>query len=162
MGMTMHDFASRFGEIIAAAVLMAFVAGAPSPATSAGAVAIGEPEHIEKRGVAVGFSHNYERKDAAEAEALKRCLGFQGAPADTRALCKVVKSYENQCYSIALDPKNGTPGFGWAVMTEQAKADEAAMGNCRRTAGRSRVDFCKVMERGCDNPAASEKTAPQK
>jgi|SRR5882724_1197872 len=156
----MHQFYFRFGTMIA--VLVALVAGAPSPATSAGAVAIGQPEHIEKRGVAVGTAYNYQNKEAAEAGALKRCLSFQAAPPDTRALCAVVKSYENQCVSIALDPKSGTPGFGWSVMTEQTRADEAAMDTCRRTAGRSRVKFCKVVESACDNPSASEKDSAPK
>jgi hypothetical protein len=158
----MHHSDFRFKDIFAAAFLVAFLAGPPSSATAAGAVAIGEPKHIAKGGVAVGFAYNFASKDTAEIEALKLCLAFKGAPATTRALCKVVKSYENQCHSIALDPKDGTPGFGWAVMTEQGKADEAALDNCRRTAGKSRVEFCKVTKSGCDNPGTSEKSPPQK
>jgi hypothetical protein len=159
----MHHSDFRFGDIFAAAFLVAFfLVGPPSPAISAGALAIGEPKHIEKGGVAVGFAYNYASKDAAEAGALKMCLAFQGAPVATRALCKVVKSYENQCHSIALDPKDGTPGFGWAVMTEQGKADEAALDNCRRTAGKSRVEFCKVTKSACDNTSTSEKSPPRK
>jgi hypothetical protein len=158
----MHHSDFRFKDIVSAAFLVAFLAGSASPAISAGALAIGEPKHIEKGGVAVGFAYNYANKDAAEAEALKRCLAFKGAPAATRVLCKVVKSYESQCHAIALDPKDGTPGFGWAVMTEQAKADEAALDNCRRTAGKSRVEFCKVTKSACDNLGTSEKSPPQK
>lgn len=157
----MRDFDARLGEGLSAAFLIAFIAGMPSPATSAGALAIGEPAHIEKRGVAVGTAYNYASKDAAEAGALKRCLGFQGAPVDTRALCKVVTSFENQCYSIALDPKAGTPGFGWAVLASQAEADAAALGNCRRTAGKSRIEFCKVTARDCDKPGAPEPGPPE-
>jgi hypothetical protein len=148
----MNDFDIRFGQIMAAAGVVALVAGAPSPAASAGALAIGKPARIEKQGVAVGFAHNFKSREIAEAAALKSCLGFKDAPADTRALCKVVKSFENACYSVALDPKNGTPGFGWAIMTNQAQADDSAMDTCRSTAGKSRARFCKITASNCDKP----------
>jgi hypothetical protein len=133
-----------------AAFLLAWIW--PSPAVSAGALAIGEPAHIEKRGLAIGTAYNAGSREAAEAGALKRCLNFMDAPPDTRALCKVVKTFENQCSSTALDPKAGTPGFGWAVMDKRADAEAAAVDNCRRTAGKSRVEFCKVATSECDEP----------
>jgi len=148
----MHDIAIRFGEIMTAAGLMAVAAAAASQATAAGALAIGEPKHIEKRGLAIGTAYNAGSGDAAEAGALKRCLEFRDAPPDTRALCKVVKTFENQCSSTALDPKAGTPGFGWAIMDKRADAEAAAMDNCRRTAGSRRVKFCKVVTSECDEP----------
>ena len=142
----------RFGSAVIAGVTLVSLTGTASPATAAGALAIGEPTRIEKRGVAVGGAYNFKSKEMAEAEALKSCLGFKDAPPDTRALCKVVKSFENECYAIALDPKNGTPGFGWAIKAKQAQADDAAMDNCQSTAGRSRAKFCKVMLSNCDEP----------
>ncbi|MEO8319538.1 MAG: DUF4189 domain-containing protein, partial [Bradyrhizobium sp.] len=76
---------------------------------------------------------------------------------DTRALCKVAKTFENQCLSTALDPKAGTPGFGWAIETKRAEAEAEALENCRRTAGKGRVNFCKTMTSECDEPNAPEK-----
>lgn len=146
----MNDFFRYLAQAAAAAGLMAAVATAPDPAAAFGAVAIGEPANIAKRGVAIGTGYNYPTKEGAEARALKECLAFKDAPPDTRALCKVVKTFERQCYAIALDPKNGTPGFGWSVMTEKTQAESAAMARCRDTAGKSRVQFCKMTASNCD------------
>ena len=146
----MHDIAIRF--MAAAAILVVWAAGAASPAAAAGALAIGEPQHIEKRGLAIGTAYNAGTREGAEAGALKRCLDFRDAPPDTRALCKVVKTFENQCSATALDPKAGTPGFGWAVTDKRADAEAAAMDNCRRTAGKKRVEFCKIATSECDEP----------
>jgi Domain of unknown function (DUF4189) len=92
-----------------------------------GAIAIGLPADVAKKGVAVGTSWGYPTVEAAEARALKECLAFMDAPPDTRALCKVVQTFKDQCFVVALDPKNGTPGFGWAVRPTMSAAEEAAM-----------------------------------
>ncbi len=141
------------------AVLMLLVAFAPLPAQAYGALALGQPEHIEKLGVAIGNSWNYKTKEDAAANAVKRCTEFQGAPKAAK-LCALIRTYENQCISIAMDPKSGTPGFGWSIMDDQAKADEASLKNCRSTAGRGRAQFCKVTEGHCD--AVRDKEAPAK
>ena len=115
-----------------------------------GAMAIGETGNIAKDGVAVGAARNYENKDAAEARALKECLAFPDAPATTRTKCKIVASFEKRCYAVALDPKAGTPGFGWAVRASRSIAESAAMDDCRDTAGKARVKFCKITLLECD------------
>ena len=148
----------RFERI--SAVLVALLAIAPSPATAFGALALGQPDHIEKLGVAIGNAWNYKTKEEAAAAAVKRCTEFQGAPKAVK-LCGLTRTYENQCISIAMDPKSGTPGFGWSIMNDQAKADEAALSNCRSTAGRGREKFCKVTEGHCDAVHAKEE-APSK
>jgi hypothetical protein len=135
-----------------AACLMAAAVAAPGSAAAFGAIAVGEPANIAKRGVALGLSYSYSIKEEAEASALKYCLNFKDAPADTRALCKLVKTFDKQCAAVALDPKNGTPGFGWAVMTNKAEAEKSAMDRCRETAGASRIKFCKLTNSECDNP----------
>jgi hypothetical protein len=52
----------------------------------------------------------------------------------------------------ALDPKNGTPGAGWALGDTQKQADDEALARCRNTAG-DRRDFCKVINQLCDGTA---------
>jgi hypothetical protein len=137
----------NFGRAVTVLCLMA---AAPSPAAAFGAIAVGEPKSIAKGGLAVGYATKYTTKDQAEVAALKECLTFQAAPAATRALCKIVKTFEKQCLGVAIDPKGGTPGFGWAVMTTKAEADDAAMSGCRDTAGKSRVKFCQITVSKCD------------
>jgi hypothetical protein len=143
-------------------ILLGFVGMESSPATAAGALAIGEPAHVEKRGLAIGTAYNYHTKNEAEQGALKRCKSFPDAPPDVHALCKVLKAFENQCVSVAIDPKAGTPGFGWAVMDKANQSDEAALNNCRKIAGKGRADFCKIISSECDNADASAVTSPQK
>jgi Domain of unknown function (DUF4189) len=133
-----------------AGTVLCLMAAASSPAAAFGAIAVGEPKSIAKGGLAVGYSTKYATKEQAEAAALKECLTFQPAPADTRALCKIVKTFEKQCVGVAIDPKGGTPGFGWAVMATKAEADDAAMSGCRDTAGKSRVKFCQITVSKCD------------
>ena len=123
---------------------------ASSPALAFAALAIGEPKSIAKDGVALGHVFNKATKEQAEAEALSACKDFQRVKPAIRNLCKIVKTFEKQCMATALDPDDGTPGFGWAVMTEKADAESAAMEQCRSTAGKRRVKFCKVDISFCD------------
>lgn len=115
-----------------------------------GAIAIGLPSNIAKQGVAVGTSWNYDDADGAHARALKECLGFMDAPPDTRKLCEVVKTFTHECIAVAIDPKAGTPGFGWAVAPVESGAEKAAMKNCKDTAGRDRQKYCVVTVKHCD------------
>ena len=143
-------------HISGACFALAVVAGpaalmsAADRAAAFGALAIGETGNIAKGGVAAGASRNYANKDAAEARALKECLSFPDAPAATRAKCRIVASFEKRCYAAALDPKAGTPGFGWAVRASRTIAESAAMDDCRDTAGKRRAKFCKVTMIACD------------
>lgn len=114
-----------------------------------GAIAIGLPSDIAKQGVAVGTAWNYDDADGANTRALKECKGFMDAPPETRKLCKIVKTFTNACVSVALDPKAGTPGFGWAVAPVESGAAEAAMKNCKDTAGRDRQKYCEVTIKHC-------------
>jgi hypothetical protein len=69
----------------------------------------------------------------------------------------VVTSFSNKCAAVALDPKDGTPGAGWATGDTQTDADEEALARCRSAAGTNRRDFCKVIDRLCDGTAAKAK-----
>lgn len=135
---------------VAAVVAWAIMIPASQQAVAFGAMAVGETGNITTGGVAVGSSRNYASKDAAEARALKECLAFPDAPAETRARCKIVASFEKRCYAVALDPKAGTPGFGWSVRASRSIAESAALDDCRDTAGKSRAKFCKITVLECD------------
>jgi Domain of unknown function (DUF4189) len=129
-------------------------------ANSAGAIA----EGIAPGGVAKGYgiSIRVDRASAeqAGADALEGCKkgpkqAVSGAPLDNanaRARCVVVVTFNNKCASTAFDPKDGTPGAGWATADTQKNADEEALARCRSTAG-NRRDFCKVSDRLCDGTA---------
>jgi hypothetical protein len=138
--------------IITAAGLLALCAG---HANAAGALAIGLPSDVAKEGVAM-FTHVGARTaEEAKAKALAGCKSIKGASDKSKALCKVVASFQNQCVAEALDPQNGTPGFGWALASSGAEAKKQAIANCRDTAGPARQDACIVDQEGlwCDGSA---------
>jgi hypothetical protein len=137
---------SSFALLMGCAILW------PNPSAADGALAIGLPSNVAKQGLAMGFGINFPNKGEAEARALKECLGFKDAPAATRAFCKVVETFKDQCLAIALDPKYGTPGVGWAVAADEQAAGKTALQKCVATAGPSRRDFCKVLISKCDRP----------
>src|ERR1700730_14872108 len=122
---------------------------------AAGAVAVGEPADISKDGVAIYTFVNADSADAAKKKALEGCKGLEHASATSKALCKVVATFENQCVAESLDPQSGTPGFGWAMARNSSAAREQAISNCRDTAGPTRQSFCVVEARAlwCDGSA---------
>src|ERR1700684_906241 len=107
-----------------AAILMA-----NDRANSAGAIA----EGISPTGVIHGYSYgihsNAPNADAAKAAALGACKATPDKVADpkARARCAVVSTFTNKCAAIALDPKAGTPGVGWAIGDTQKRADDEAL-----------------------------------
>lgn len=127
---------------------------AAGPGLAKGTVAIGLPNDVAQGGFAMGISYNYTTQGEADAEALKQCLNFMDAPDSTRALCKVDQHFENQCFSMAMDPDPGTYGIGYKVAASQSAADSAAMGDCRNTSTTERKDYCKVSYRTCDGSAS--------
>ncbi len=132
-------------------LIICFMIVASNSALAFAALAIGQSNSITKDGIALGHVFDKATKEQAEAEALSACKDFQRVKPAIRNLCKIIKTFEKQCLATALDPKAGTPGFGWAVMTEKASAESAAMEDCRSTAGKSRVKFCKVDISFCDS-----------
>ncbi len=120
-----------------------------------GAVAVGEPAKIAKDGVAIFTYVNANNAAQAKEKALAGCKGLPGASNTSKALCKVMATFENQCVAQALDPQNGTPGFGWAIARNSSDAKEQALSNCRDTAGPTRQEFCVVGPRDlwCDGSA---------
>jgi uncharacterized protein DUF4189 len=122
---------------------------------AAGAVALGEPADIAKDGVAIFTQVNAANAKRAKELALAGCKALPNSSDTSKALCKIVATFENQCVAQALDPQNGTPGFGWAMAPNSKQAAEQALSNCRDTAGPTRQDACVVGPRGlwCDGSA---------
>ena len=118
-----------------------------------GALAIGSTGDIAKDGLAIGRSRNDATQDIADEKALQACKDFKDAPKHTRDRCRVIATYKNECAATALDPKAGTPGFGYAIAGDSTKAGERAMGACKATAGNGREKYCRLDEMVCDGDA---------
>lgn len=131
-------------------VLMATLADTDS-SVAAGAIAVGRPDDVAKRGISMGFSTNRETMDEAKTRSLKLCAN--SGSLISSILCEVVATFENKCVAVAIDPAVQTPGFGWAVAdTEQASKD-SALSNCRATAGSTRRNACEITDSSCDGSA---------
>jgi Domain of unknown function (DUF4189) len=110
-----------------------------------GAVAIGLPSNVARDGFAVGHQVNAPDLETARKGAVAGCQKSIGASDKTKTLCKVVATFQNQCFAVAIDPKDGTPGVGWAIEENSALAEKEAVAQCRTTAGADREQFCVVM-----------------
>jgi hypothetical protein len=123
----------------------AAVLATASPAAAYGALAIGgNTADAATKGIAVGISKNYSTKDAAEAEAMKQCLSYRGAPAETVALCKLVETFSQEWVVIALDPAPSTPGFGWSIDVDKMAAERNALDQCKASSPDERKAYCEV------------------
>jgi hypothetical protein len=125
-----------------------------SPGVADGAVAIGLPDNVAKQGVAQGYSYNAKTPDDARRVAMGYCEDVTKSSKQAVALCKVGKIFHEQCVSFTLDPKPGTPGYGWGVGDDKDGAEKSAMAMCLDTAGASRQQYCKVVASDCDRAAA--------
>lgn len=135
----------------ALASIAAIWAIVPGPALAYAAIAIGQPPDIAKGGVAIGAGWNQVSRDKSESEALAKCRETASAPESAHSLCRIVAHFDNRCMSIALDPRDGTFGFGWATGDTMQEADDIAMVNCRATA-REEAAACVFSKlKGCDN-----------
>jgi len=125
------------------------LAGAAS-AEAAGAFAFGIKDNDAGKGLAWGYSYNYDHEGDAKYEALSQCLAFTDAPADVRAMCKVATTYKSRCFAVSMDPKPGTPGWGWATDSDKGAAERQAVENCKSIAGSDRTSYCEVSASTCD------------
>ncbi|HXC56205.1 MAG TPA: DUF4189 domain-containing protein [Rhizomicrobium sp.] len=132
------------------------LAGTTTEAAAFGALVIGQPTDIGKDGFAMGYSYNQPSLDVAENTAMQKCLGFQDASADVRALCTLVMPFSHRCLSIAFDPQVDTYGLGWAISDTQDAADEEAMARCRSTSTADRAQFCEFRAQQCDVGTGSQ------
>ena len=135
---------------------------ANNPANSDGAVAEGIAPGRVAKGYGISIRVDRPDKDTARADALAGCKkgpektvagAVNSGNEKARARCEVVTAFSNKCAAVALDPKDGTPGAGWATGDTQKDADDEALARCRSAAGSGRRDFCKVINQLCDGTA---------
>ena len=135
---------------IGSVCLLGVFLATPNAAQAAGAIAIGQPADVAQDGISMFIFVNASSASEARTKAVEGCktVGSQTA----RSLCKVMATFNNQCAAEALDPKDGTPGFGWAIADTETEAKSMALANCRDTAGPDRQDACVVPDKGtwCD------------
>jgi lipoprotein NlpI len=152
-------------SVVVTLVALAAIFIGNNRANSEGAIAEGIAPGGVAKGYAITLQANWPNRDVARANALDRCRkpsekAASGAPlnnAKARARCEVVMSFSNKCAAVAVDPKDGTPGAGWAIGDTQKDADDAALARCRAAAG-ARRDFCKVTNQLCDGTADDFRT----
>jgi len=135
-------------SVLVSAFLLAPTILWPNPAAAHGALAVGLPSDVAESGFAYGFAVNYSTRDEAAAAALETCRAEKVAVA--RSLCTVIDTFRGRCVAVAMDPKAGTPGVGWAIGTTKEKAEIQALTECIETAGESRRGACLVTSSMCD------------
>jgi hypothetical protein len=150
-------------SVVVSIVALAAILIANNRASSEGAIAEGIAPGGVSKGYEFSFVVNRPTTDVARTDAVARCkktpdkVASGAAPdsgnAKARALCQVVSTFHDKCVAFALDPKDGTPGAGWATADAQGQADDEALARCRSVAGEDRRDFCKVTNRSCDGTA---------
>jgi|HubBroStandDraft_6_1064221.scaffolds.fasta_scaffold971470_1 hypothetical protein len=153
MGWTSGHRPARAARSVGALLLSGALLALPSAAHAAGAVAIGLPPDVATQGISMFIYVNAPTSGEAKSRAIAGC---KTVGSDTsKALCRVLATFANQCAAEAFDPKDGTPGFGWAIANTVAEAKRQAVGNCRDTAGPDRQDACIVPDKGfaCDGRA---------
>jgi hypothetical protein len=124
------------------------------PCMAAGALAVGLPSDVSKDGVLMWATVGAATTKKARDGALAGCKALTKTPA-MKNLCKVVATFSNQCTAQALDPQNGTPGWGYAIANNLVNAKNQALANCRATAGPTRQDACVIVKTSdrCDGAA---------
>jgi hypothetical protein len=138
-------------DLVIFVLLIATAIIPPRSANAEGALAVGVPSDVVKDGFTSGISNNEKIGEAMDV-ALNNCRKLAGTET-LRRLCTGVSTFNDQCVSIAMDQKDGTPGAGWAIAPTRQMADSQALANCRATAGAGRRDFCKVDSWSCDGSA---------
>lgn len=122
-----------------------------------GALAIGLPADVARQGFAAGHAVNDATVAEARKNALDGCHQSIDASEAAKSLCEVATTFRNKCFAVAIDPKAGTPGVGWALADNLRLADQQALEACRTTAGDDRRQFCVILrpenDHGCDGAA---------
>ena len=150
----MHLIGPTLPRALLAAALLAGVLARGDRAAADGALAVGAPADVAAEGFAYGFALDQPSAEKAGADALRDCgTPTPGIDPRAQALCKVVQAFKNQCFAVAMDPKDATPGVGWAIEGDKESAARAALARCVATAGDDRRDACEVTHSGCDGEA---------
>jgi Domain of unknown function (DUF4189) len=149
----MHLIRTSQRALIAVALLAGLVPRADD-AMADGALAVGEPSDVAAEGFAYGFALDQASTDEASTAAMHDCqTPTQGIDPRAQAQCTVVQTFKNRCFAVAMDPKDATPGVGWAVGDDKDSASREALAKCVATAGDDRRDACEVTHSGCDGNA---------
>jgi Domain of unknown function (DUF4189) len=143
---------ATYGFVLACS-LPALTALAPQPSRAMSAFAVGVPDDVAKDGVALGEGHNFANRDDAESRALNECRANKDSSDAVHALCRVIDHFDNRCLATSLDPKAGTPGWGWAIADTAQQANDRALEMCRQSAGGDRAPYCVVSQSTCDGNA---------
>jgi hypothetical protein len=144
----------RSAATVLAACLIVGALAWPNRGAAEGALAVGLPADVAKEGFAFGYALDKANADEARAAALADCrTESPGVDKRAQALCAPVGSFRNQCFAVAMDPKDATPGVGWAIAANKPAASRAALAKCVETAGADRRDACKVTHAECDESA---------
>ena len=133
------------GRFLAAPIAgAALVAAVPAAAQDAhGVIALGET--AQGKGVAYGFSWNFDSKDAARAEAVNACTSSGGTD------CVQLAWFQNGCGALAMDQygnAQGKPGMS----SEQAEA--RALRTCKAAGGGG----CNIIGSVCAAPGGEPGT----
>jgi len=131
---------------IAATAVLCFVS---APAFAQSSIAIGLPDNVVRYGVSFGLAINQPDHDAADRVAIEKCQTGPDLTPEVRQLCKPVARFDNRCAAVSLDPRAGTPGFGWAVADTKKQAEAQALAGCRKTDG-DQGAACVVTLSMCD------------
>jgi hypothetical protein len=134
--------------VLSSLLLMSLMMLRPHGAAAEGALAIGITGDVAKDGYSIGINVNSKTAQEARDSALNWCK-THGAK-QTEDKCQIVTTFRNQCVAEAQDPKPGTPGAGWALAPDKDTAEKLAMTTCLATAGKTRLDACKVVSSICD------------
>ena len=150
----MHEMRRPSRRALLAAALLIGMMTRSGLATADGALAVGEPSDVAAEGFAYGFALDQPTIEQARAGALRDCkTETPGVDPRAQALCAVVQTFKHQCFAVAMDPKDATPGVGWAIAPDKEAAGRAALARCAATAGDDRRDACEVTHSGCDGTA---------
>jgi hypothetical protein len=139
--------------LVLAACLPALTVLATQPTSAMSAFAVGVPDDVAKDGVALGEGHNFTSRDEAESRAINECRTNKDSSDAVHALCKLIDHFDNRCLAVSLDPKAGTPGWGWAIADTAQQAKDQALEICRQSAGGDRAPYCIVTQSVCDGHA---------
>jgi len=144
---------AMYGFVLATG-LLALTALATQPSWAISAFAAGVPDDVAKDGVALGEGHNFTSRDEAESRAINECRANKDSSDAVHALCKIIDHFDNRCFAASLDPKAGTPGWGWAIADTAQQANDRALEMCRQSAGGDRAPYCVVSQSACDGNAS--------
>jgi len=135
-------------KIPALACAFAIWVGGSGAAFAIGALAFGTTGDVAKDGYSIGINASSASEEDARASAMKWCKTH--GPKQTQDQCEILVIFHNQCVAEAQDPKPGTPGFGFALADTEEDAKTMAMAVCKASAGKGRIQFCKVASTLCD------------